>query len=87
MVSRYASALAVAAGMMLAAQVAAEVPSGVAAALDTIRVAALSGKTETAAPIFARDLVLVSQSGKSYDRMAALAGRPPAGFSTAPRGR
>ncbi len=63
----------VAAGIMLAAPLAAEVPTGVTAALDTIRAAALSGKTDAAAPLFAPDLMLVSQSGKAYDRAAALA--------------
>ena len=58
---------------MLAAPLAAEVPAGVTAALDTIRAAALAGSAEAAAPLFAPDLVLVSQSGKAYDRAAALA--------------
>ncbi len=72
MVSGRALAGAVAVGMSLAAPAAAEVPASVSAALDTIRGAALSGKTDTAAPVFAPDLVLVSQSGKAYDRAAAL---------------
>jgi Domain of unknown function (DUF4440) len=59
--------------LILAAPAGAEVPAGVTAALDTIRAAALSGKVETAAPLFAPELVLVSQSGKAYDRAAALA--------------
>lgn len=59
--------------LVLAAPAGAEVPAGVTTALDTIRTAALSGKTETAAPLFAPELILVSQSGKAYDRAAALA--------------
>ena len=66
-------AVSVAAGMMLAAPAFAQVPPEVGVALDAIRAAALSGKTETAAALFAPDLVLVSQSGKTYDRAAALA--------------
>ena len=65
--------MVVAAGLVLAGPVAAEVPVGVAAALDTIKAAALSGKVDSAAPLFAPELVLVSQSGKAYDRAAALA--------------
>lgn len=43
------------------------------AALMEIRSAALAGQAEKAAPLFAEDLALISQSGKVYGKDGALA--------------
>ena len=71
------SFLAVAVGLAiavaLAVPAAAEVPAGIVQSLALLRDAALSGRTETAAAIFADDLALVSQSGKLYARKDAIA--------------
>lgn len=50
----------------------AQEPDGIVAALAQIRDAAIASTPDLAAPLFAEDLALVSQSGKLYGREAAL---------------
>jgi hypothetical protein len=65
---------ALAAGLCLVAgaPAAAAGTEALTAAIEDIRAAALAGQPERAAPHFAGDLWLVSQSGKLYGRDAAL---------------